>query len=320
MHNHGLSAGHEHHGHHRPKDASSERALTWALALNATFLVIEAAVGWWANSLALLSDAAHMLSDVTALAIALIATRLAGHAATAARTFGLRRAEPVGAFVNALGLVVACIFIFAEAAERLTSQAPDVPGMPVFVIGAVGLTINLGSAWALARGNRDNLNIRGALLHMMADALGSLGAMIAAVAIMGGIAWADSAVSVFIGALVLVSAIGLVKDAGRVLLEMTPPGVDLDEMTRQMVELPGVRDVHDLHVWSLDGQYTLLTAHIVVGDAVPTEPVRLAAEQLLKAHFGIEHHTLQLERDATCESSVCAACGGPSSSSDERRA
>ena len=256
-HDHGHG-GHTHHHHARTKDSGSERALLWALGLNAGFLLIEAGAGWWTNSLALLSDAAHMVSDVSALSVALLATRLAGRGATAARTFGLRRAEPVGAFVNALALILACLFIFSEAIERLIAGSPAVPGMPVFVIGGIGLAINLGSAWALARGDTGNLNIRGALLHMLADALGSAGAMIAALLIMAGYGWADAAVSLLIGALVLYSAVGLLRDSGRVLLEMTPLGIDVDAVTEGLLELTGVADAHDLHIWSLDGQYTLL--------------------------------------------------------------
>lgn len=300
-----AESSHEHHDHHRVSDGSSERALTWALILNAGFLLIEAGVGWWADSLALLSDAAHMVSDVMALAVALFAARLAGRSATADHTFGLRRAEPVGAFVNALGLVLACIFIFSEAISRLLGEPSEVPGIPVLIVGGVGLAINLGSAWALMRGDDDNLNVRGALLHMLADALGSVGAMVAAGLLMLGYAWADPVISILIGVLVLYTSIGLIRDSGRVLLEMTPKGVDADAIIAALRALPGVQDAHDLHVWSLDGQYTLLTAHIVVRNGVPTEPVRVAAETMLGADFGIEHHTLQLERDSLCEDPHC---------------
>jgi len=292
-----LSAEHEHHGHGRPRRRGNERALTIALGFNAAFLVIEAAVGWWTGSLALLSDAAHMLSDVTALGIALLAARLATMDAAPSRTFGLRRAEPVGAFVNALALLAACAAIMAEATHRLLSGAPDINPMPVLLVGIGGLAVNLGSAAVLARADRHNLNIRAALMHMMADALGSVGAIIAALAMMQGARWADAAVSVFIALLVLWAAVGLLRDSGRVLLEMSPRGIDVAAVEAALAEVDDVVHVHDLHVWTLDGEYVLLTCHIVVAADHPTEPVRRAAEALLRARFRIEHTTLQLERD-----------------------
>lgn len=300
--------GHEHHHHARGASPLNERALLWALGLNAAYLVVEAAAGWITGSLALLSDAAHMLSDVAALTIAYGAARLATFGADRARTFGWRRAEPLGAFTNALGLAVACMFIVGEAINRLVSEPREVAGLPVLIVASIGLAINLGSAWLLARGDRDNLNIRGALLHMLADALGSVGAMVAGVAVMYGAHWADAAVSIGIALLVLWSAWSLVRDSGRVLLEMAPPGVDTKAIQDAICALPGVADVHDLHVWSLDGQYTLLTAHIVVDPGIETEPVRVASEQVLKRDFAIGHHTLQLERAAPCQppSATCA--------------
>ncbi len=296
----GLSADHPHHDHRRTRSLGNERALLWALGINASYLGVEAAAGWWTGSLALLSDAAHMLSDVAALTIAFVATRLANLDAAPDRTFGLRRAEPVGAFINAFGLMFACLFIFAEATQRLLSEPPAIAAGPVLVVAVIGLLVNLGSAWMLARGDTDNLNIRGALLHMLADALGSVGAIVAAIMVMYDMAWADPAVSLVIGVLVLFSAGKLLRDSGRVLLEMAPPTIDVAAVADALRGLDGVQDVHDLHVWSLDGAYTLITAHIVVIDQRPTEPVRLAAEQLLEQRFGVEHHTLQLERDKRC--------------------
>lgn len=177
----------------------------------------------------------------------------------------------------------------------------------MLIIGGIGLAINLGAVWALMRGDRDNLTIRGALLYMVADTLGSAGTVVAAVVIMAGYLWADAAVSLLTGAVVLSTAVGLLKDSGGVLLKMTPKGVDTDEVTTALRMLSGVADAHDLHIWSLDGQYTLLTAHIVVVNGQSSEPVRVAAETMPTERFGIADHTLQLEGDVPCATPDCCA-------------
>ncbi len=296
-----MGHGHHHHRHdHHHHHADPRQALTVALVLNGGFLVIEAGVGWRAGSLALLSDAAHMLSDVGALVLALAAAQLARRGATAAMTFGLGRAETLGAFVNGIGLLVACGVIVWEAGERLATGAPDVPGWPVLVVGLIGLAINLGSAWALWRSDRENLNIRAALAHMLADALGSVGAIGAAVLLLLGVPAADAVVSLLVAALVAWGAYGVLRDAGRILLELPPPDLDVAQVRDALSGVDGVVQVHDLHAWSVDGQRAIVSAHLVLADGAPFEDVCRAAHAVLHYRFEIHHATLQPERGTAC--------------------
>ncbi len=302
-HGHGHGHGHSHdaddcHGFHvdPSRDALVRRALLGSLLLNGMFLVVEAVVGWWSGSLALLSDAAHMLSDVGALVLALGAAHLAGRAASEGRSFGFRRAEPLGAFVNGLTLLVACAWILWEAVERLREGVPEVAGMAVLVVGIIGLAINLGSAWMLARSDRDNLNVRGALMHMLADALGSVGAIVAALFVLAGKPLADPLVSLLIAALVLYGTFHILRDSTVVLLQFAPPGVDIKALRERVLGVPGVVGLHDLHIWTLDGRRAVLSAHIQVDDPASLDEVRERATEELAA-LGIHHVTLQIERD-----------------------
>jgi cobalt-zinc-cadmium efflux system protein len=298
--------GHDHHHHHHhhphpgPAGGDPRRALGIALGLNGAFLVVEAAVGWWAGSLALLSDAAHMLSDVGALVLALAAAQLARRGVTAAMTFGLGRAEVLGAFVNGLGLLVACGWIVWEAGHRLASGPPEVAGLPVLVVGAIGLAINLGSAWALWRSDPDNINIRAALAHMLADALGSLAAVVAAVLLMLGVQAADAAVSLGVAALVAWGAWSVLRDAGRILLQLPPADLDVARIRDALVALDGVLQVHDVHAWSLDGRHAIVSAHLVLADGAAYAEVCHAGHAVLEERFDIHHATLQTEAGAGC--------------------
>jgi cobalt-zinc-cadmium efflux system protein len=292
---------HHHHDHHHghTHGISARGALTGALVLQATFLVVELGAGWVTGSLALLSDAAHMVSDVSALVLALGAANLARRRATTG-TYGLARAEVLGAFVNAVALLGVCAWIVFEAVGRLFEGAPPVPAMPVLWVGAAGFVLNLGSAWVLHRSDHDNLNIRGALLHLLADALGSLAAIGAAVAMMYGIPAADPIASLAVAALVTVGTVRLLRDAGRVLLELPPAGVDVQRVREALHHVEGVTDVHDLHIWSIDGRSSLVSAHLVVGEATPFEGACERAHHLLDEKFGVHHATLQVERPGSC--------------------
>lgn len=299
-HHHGHDHGHHHH--HGTSGVDPRRALAWALALNGIFLGVEAGVGWWTGSLALLSDAAHMLSDVGALVLALAAAQLARRGASAQMTFGLARAEILGAFLNGLVLLGACGAIVYEATHRLSHGAPDVPGVPVLVVGGLGLLINLGSVAALARSDRSNLNVRAALAHMLADALGSVGAMIAAVLLILGLPAADAAISLGVAALVAWGSARLLYDATRVLLQLPPPGLDVAGLRDALAASPGIVGVHDLHAWSLDGHHAIVSAHLVVAVGADAAVVCDEAQALLRERFGIEHVTLQPERAPGCAS------------------
>lgn len=321
-HDHGVHghAGHHHVGHgpggHPPAGsdgggpgaASSRRALRWALGLNGIFLVVELVVGWSTGSLAVLSDAVHMVSDVGGLVLALWAAQVALRPASVNRTFGLLRAEVLGAFANALLLLVAVFFIFKEAVERIVEGPPAVAVVPVFVTGLIGLAVNLGSAWGLSRVEDGNLNIRGALLHMLADALGSVGACLAAVGSYFGLAGVDPLVGILVGLLVLWGTWGLARDSSRVLLQFAPDGVRSDEVEAALSTLPGVAEVHDLHLWSVGGRDGVLTAHLVLREGASGPVVRGAAEEMLMARFSVRHSTLQLEEaevELRCSQRVC---------------
>jgi len=291
--------------------SDGRRALIWALGLNAAFLAIEAAVGFATGSLVLLSDAAHMVTDVGALALALAAAQLARRAATPDRSFGLRRAEVLGAFVNALFLLVASVFIFREAVERLMAEPSSIAGWPVLAVGVTGLAINLGSAWYLARADRDNLNIRAALAHMLADALGSVGAIVAAVLILFGFDRADALISIAVGGLILYGAWRLIGQASRVLLQFAPAGLRCNEVRSAIASVPGVDGVHDLHIWSLDHRQAVASVHVVAApDASPGLGKRVST--LLADRFGIEHTTVQTESEGegVCADCDCALAGG----------
>lgn len=315
-HDHGHSHGHLRGGGHggtagdsADAGVGSRRALRVALVLNTAFLVIELALGLYTGSLALLSDAAHMVGDVGALMLALGASQLAARAASPGRSYGWLRAETLGAFTNGLALVVACAFIIREAVERLLTESPEIQAWPVFVAGLVGLLINVGSALALLRADRNNLNIRGALLHMASDALGSLGAMVSAVFLWYGVGAADPIVSLFIAGLVLYGAVGLLRDSARVLLQFAPPGINELTLRDALMGAEGMADVHDIHVWTLDGQTVVLSAHLVPSPGVSARALRERAESLLTEHFRIAHTTLQVEGAGECLGPDCALWG-----------
>jgi len=308
---HGHDHGHDHHhgpGHvhvHVPAGSDPRKALIIALVLNGAFLLVEAGVGWWSGSLALLSDAAHMLSDVAALALALGAAQLARAQQTANMTYGLKRAEVLGAFTNGVVLVLACAWIAWEAVARLAGGPPDVPGWPVLIVGIIGLAINLGSALALWLADRDNLNIRAALAHMLADALGSVGAIAAAGLLLVGWSSADAWISLGIAALVLWSTRRVLIDSARVLLELPPRGTSVPRIRDALMADARVQAVHDLHVWSLDGSTPLASAHLVT-DAEADEVMAAAHERL--AELGVRHLTLQIEPSAVdCAHADCGS-------------
>lgn len=304
------SHSHHHHDHHDAPEAGERsagvrRALSMALALNGAFLAVEVGVGLLTGSLALLSDAAHMVGDVGALALAWGASRLAQRAASPGRSYGWLRAETLGAFANGLMMLGVCGWIVQEAVQRLSAGAPPIAGGPVLVVGLLGLLINLGSALALYRSDRGHLGVRGALLHMAGDALGSLGAMVSAVLLMRGIYAADAVVSLLTAALVLWGSVGLIRDAARVLLQFAPEGVSDDVVRAALLGAEGMGDVHDLHVWTVDGRTPVLSAHLVARPGVSARVLRERAEHLLQERFAIAHTTLQVEDQGECERVHC---------------
>lgn len=303
-HGHGHAHGHGHlHGHaHGSKNG---RRLLLALALAAVYLVAEVVGGLYTGSLALLADAGHMASDVGALALALGALWLAQRPPTPEKSFGYQRAEILAALANATALCVVIVLVFIEAWERLTTPHEVLAG-PMLIIAIGGLVVNLAAAVILHSGKDESLNVRGAFLHVVADALGSVGAIVSGVLILTfGWTWADSVASFLIGILVLFSAWGLLRQAVGVLMQMAPAHLDMREVQRAMEETPGVCSVHDVHAWTVTSGREVLSAHVVIDDASRHEAILRALQEQLRVRFGLDHVTLQLEetRDKGCDCS-----------------
>lgn len=286
--------------------AGQTRALWISLWANGVFMFVQLAGGLIFGSLALLADSAHMLSDVGALAIALVAHRLLRRPASDRHTYGLQRAEVLGAQANGLILLAAAAWIVFEALDRLRDP-PEVEGLGLVVIAFFGLAINVGSAVLLHRNQGNSLNMRGAFLHMSLDALGSVAALAAGFGVLFWEAtWLDASASIVIAVLIVWSAIHLLREATHVLLEGTPKGIDPTAVTRALSEDPAVESVHHLHLWNLASDVPALSAHVVVRDEATLHEAQLHGDRLkamLAGRFGIDHSTLELECHA-CESSV----------------
>jgi cobalt-zinc-cadmium efflux system protein len=271
------------------------QALGWALGLNAGFLLVEVAGALWTGSLALLADAGHMLAHVGGLGLAFFATRLAARPPTPEKTFGYYRAEILAALVNALVLLGISAFILYEASRRFLDP-PAVLGGPMLVIATLGLLVNLAGARLLAAGAGESLNIRGAYLEALLDALGSLGAIAAALIVLTtGWHLADPLIGAGIGLLILPSTWRLLRQTVNVLLEGVPPHVSLPEVAEAMRAVPGVRQVHDLHVWTLTSGKHAMSGHVVAEDLAEGNRILRDLHDLLHERFGIEHTTIQLE-------------------------
>ena len=291
---------------------AQQKALILALAFNAVFLVAEVVGGIAFRSLALLADAAHMTSDVVALVIALFAQRLLDRPATTRHSYGMQRAEVLGAQANAVSLLAVAVWIVYEAIQRIGEPA-EVVGGGLLVVAFLGLGVNVGSAWMLARARGGSLNMHGAYVHMVIDAAGSVGAIAAGIGVLLWDAnWLDPAMSLLIAALVLWSAWGLLRDTAHVLLEGAPAGIDPREVETAVVGHHGVEAVHHLHLWNLASDVPALSAHVVLeGEDVTLHEAQQTGEQLkllLDERFGIEHATLELECHV-CEEPEHAAAG-----------
>jgi cobalt-zinc-cadmium efflux system protein len=276
--------------------------LSLALVITLGFVFVEAAAGRAANSLSLLTDAAHNLTDAMALGLSWIAARLSASPPSSRRTYGLHRAGILAALINSATLLLVAGFIFIEAYRRLLSP-PPVQSVMLIVVGLVAVMVNLSTALIVRPAGRRDLNLRSAFVHLMGDVLSTLGAVGAGIGILlTGKTWLDPLVSVFMGALILVNAWKIVRESSEILLESTPPDVAVEAMVEDILGVEGVRGVHDLHVWSLTGSLRSMSAHIL------TEDLRLSAgakiqqriNELVHVRYGIGHATLQLECDA-CE-------------------
>ncbi len=283
------------HGHEHARLRADRRALSVALVLIASFLVVEVVVGLLADSLAVLADAGHMLSDAGSLALALFAAWLAGRPATPQRSFGYRRAEILAALANGAALVVVAIWIFVAAARRF-SDPPDVAGGWVLVVGVIGLAVNLLAAGVLHRWGSSSLNVRGALLHVLADLLGSVGVIVAGLVVLTtGWELADPLVAMLIGVLILASSWRLLSESVGILLEAAPAGIVAEDVGRTIAGVPQVVEVHDLHVWTITSGFPALSAHVLVDPGADCHAIRRRIEGLLRERFALEHTTLQVD-------------------------
>ncbi|MGH2846207.1 MAG: cation diffusion facilitator family transporter [Thermoleophilaceae bacterium] len=285
------------HAHEHDNRAANRRALGSALALTSAFTIAEVVGGLLTGSLALLADAAHMLSDDFSLGLALFATWLAGRPASAKRSFGYQRAEILAALANGVTLVVISIWIFYEAVRRF-QDPPEILGGWLLAVAVLGLLVNLAAAFILSRGEGESLNVSAAMRHVLADVAGSVGVIAAAlIIILTGWRYADPLISVLIGGLVLGSSWTILRDSTRILLEATPPGIDSNEVGRRMAAVPGVREVHDLHIWTITSGFPALSAHLLVGKGDDCHALRRQLERLLQDRFDIEHTTLQVDHE-----------------------
>jgi cobalt-zinc-cadmium efflux system protein len=287
---------HHHHHHHHHADAD-ERRLAIALALICALIVGELLVAAFAHSLAVFSDAAHMVTDALALAMALLAARLARRPASGAMTYGLGRAEILSALANGITLLVLGGLICAAAVQRLVNP-PQVHPWPVLAIALVGVAVNLVATRVLAGGERRSLNVEGAYRHILTDLFAFAATAVAAVVIIAtGYVRADAIASLLIAAVMVRSGAPLVVASVRVFLEAAPPGIDPDDIGRAMVRVPSVTEVHDLHVWEVTSGFPALSAHVLVGPHDDCHAARRALETLLRERFEIGHTTLQVEHE-----------------------
>jgi len=292
---HSHSPGHDRSQGHGPSADADRRWLTIALSLIASFMVVEVIAGIIASSLALLSDAAHMLTDAGSIALALFAVRLAARPPSRRYTFGLGRAEILSAQANGASLLVLAGVLGIEAVQRLFNP-PDVEGSLVIVIGVLGALVNIAAAFALSRSERRSLNVEGAMAHVLADLYGSIAAIAAGVVIvLTGFGQADGIAALVVCALMLRSGWRLLRDSARILLEGSPKDIDVEEVGRALAAAPGVVEVHDLHVWEVTSDFPALAAHALVSEGDDCHARRGELERLLHDRFGIEHTTLQVD-------------------------
>jgi cobalt-zinc-cadmium efflux system protein len=309
-----MAMGHDHshagHSHGPSPGEANLRRFLIVLVLTAIFMVVEAVGGWYSGSLALLADAGHMLSDVGALGLSLFAIWIARKPPNSKQTYGFHRTEILAALINGATLIAISIYIFVEAWHRLhepvTVKAPLMMGVAV-----VGLAVNVLALFILQGGKSDNLNVRGAWLHTLTDALGSVQAIVA-----GGLIWAfgwrlaDPIASALIGLLVLYSSWSLVKETVGVLMESAPGHIDVDEVRQVLLGVAQVRDVHDLHVWTITSGRESLSAHVVMGEGQSPRSLLAEIKHALHERFGIYHVTIQVEAEAD-GSHDCQGCDAP---------
>jgi cobalt-zinc-cadmium efflux system protein len=298
-HDHSHGHAHGHGGHHHGVPADHGKAFTIAVALNTAFVAIEFAYGYIANSTALMADAGHNLSDVLGLLLAWGAAVLAKRAPSARYTYGLRSTSILAALGNAMLLLLACGAIAWEALNRFAAP-PAVSGMTITLVAAAGIVVNGLSAWLFVKGSKGDLNIRGAYLHMMADAAVSLGVAVAGAAILlSGWYWLDPVISLAIVAVIVAGTWGLLRESMQLALNAVPANIESGAIADYLRRRPGVTGIHDLHIWGMSTTESALTVHLVMPDGYPGDAFMDDIMQELKAHFAIHHSTLQIEQGTT---------------------
>ena len=297
-----MSADHTHdHGpaglHLHATASTSLRSLTIALVLNAVYTLIEAIAALLTGSLSLLADAGHNLSDVVALSVAAGAVLLARRPPTPNRSFGFKRAEILAALFNAVSLIVIALIVFGGAARRF-ADPPEVPGGWLIAVATVGLLVNAIGAFAVFRPGGRDLNLRAAYVHLVGDALGSIGVIVTGIVIVTtGWRYADPLVGVLIGIYLVVSSWGVLRESTLVLLEAAPRGLDAEAIGQAIAGQPGVVEVHDLHVWQITSGFPSLSAHVLVREGDDCHGIRRSTERMLADRFGITHTTLQVDHE-----------------------
>ncbi len=287
---------HDHgpHHHHHAGGGAGERVLIYGLIVTLAFAAVEAIGGWWAGSLALMSDAAHMLSDATALALAALAAHFARRPPSSRHSYGLLRAEVIAALFNGVFILLVVFGIGWHAIERLRNPQ-EIDGVLVIFIAIGGMIVNLFLVWLLHRGEQ-NLNTRAAMLHVVGDLLGSVAALASGVVIYTtGWTPIDPLLSFLICALILYSSLRLLRDVLHVIMEGVPQHLELPEVGRAMAGVDGVREVHDLHIWAVSSGMVVLSAHVVIDDMTRWESIFEGLRRLLQDRYGLEHVTLQPE-------------------------
>lgn len=283
---------------HDHSHSNNKSALLWSFILIFSFMIVEVIGGFLTNSLALLSDAGHMLSDAAALGLSLIAFNIGEKVANKQKTFGYKRFEILAAFLNGLTLIIISLYIFWEAFQRF--QDPPQVSMGMMIVATIGLIVNLFVAWILLRGDtEENLNLRSAFLHVLGDLLGSVGAIIAGLLIYF-FNWniADPIASVLVALLIVSTGFRVTKDSFHVLMEGKPKDIDVTELREELLKLPNVIDVHDLHVWSITNEFPAMSCHMVVEKDTDRDQLLKLAIGEIKSKYHINHSTIQMEGDA----------------------
>lgn len=296
------------HDHNHSHHTENTKVLFFSFITIFVFMIIEAIGGWLTNSLALLSDAGHMLSDAAALGLSLIAFKIGSKKATSDKTYGYGRFEIIAAFINGVTLLIISLFIFYEAYKRFFD--PPQVSTSMMIIAIIGLIVNITVAWLLMRGDsQENLNIRSALLHVFGDLLGSIGAIVAGILIYL-FNWniADPLASVIVSVLILFSGFRITKDALHILMEGKPEKLNVAKLKNTLLAIDGVHDIHDVHVWSITNELPTMTCHLVVDDTINRDELLEKTTNIIKKNFKISHTTIQIEGKNSSLHKDCDFC------------